>query len=378
MKLHVFRLAVPIVGLATCLLGMDAHGQAPGQIPVTDVYYSSAGQTATAASAIGPCNCNNESCSCGIDLGAGLADLKNRSGQAFFGAEWLHVRANFSESVAWLERDIANFTDTFHELDFDYKDSYSLYGGYRTCDCCGEVRFAFTRYRGDICMQSPAATDNTQYIAPLEVNAVQPGQRVTSCADVDVRSYDLDFGRTIPLGSPLDDCSCCWCPAWDLQWFAGVRYADVGWLHGHASFDNELQLMRTGITRMDFDGIGPRVGMKGRRYIGRSGKLSVFAKGTISLLLGDVDYTTTLTDVQTPGIVQTQRASFTRVIPVTDIELGVSAHIRDSITVSSGYLLSSWHDLGMGDQSDFGLQLEYDDANILSFDGFFVRAEVTY
>ena len=49
--------------------------------------------------------------------------------------------------------------------------------------------------------------------------------------------------------------------------------------------------------------------------------------------------------------------------------------------VSAGYLFSAWHDLGFRDQfdiSDAG-RIEYDDtANILGFDGLFVRLEVGY
>jgi hypothetical protein len=91
-----------------------------------------------------------------------------------------------------------------------------------------------------------------------------------------------------------------------------------------------------------------------------------------------VDYTITgLTS--TPGVTPTQRASFTRLIPVTEIELGASVHLSDRFTVSGGYLVSAWHDLGFGDQYFAVLTpVFYDDANILGFDGFFVRAEVTY
>ena len=74
------------------------------------------------------------------------------------------------------------------------------------------------------------------------------------------------------------------------------------------------------------------------------------------------------------------RSSFKNVIPVTEIEAGGSIYIRDNIELSAGYFLSAWHDLGMRDEYDFSqFQLgQYDDANILGFDGFFARAEVLF
>ena len=48
---------------------------------------------------------------------------------------------------------------------------------------------------------------------------------------------------------------------------------------------------------------------------------------------------------------------------------------------SAGYLFSAWHDLGFRDQFDLQTLVESnttDTANILGFDGFFVRLEVGY
>lgn len=67
-------------------------------------------------------------------------------------------------------------------------------------------------------------------------------------------------------------------------------------------------------------------------------------------------------------------------IPVTEIEAGLTAYLGNHVQLSSGYFLSAWHDLGFRDEYDFGqFQLShYDDANILAFDGFFARAELSF
>jgi hypothetical protein len=292
----------------------------------------------------------------------------------------LNVRASFSESVAFLERDINDFVDTFHQHGFNYGDSYRIFGGWRALNCCAEIQFAYARYRSDAAAISPQAQNDLLFIGPLEVNALLPGDTIQTQATVDARTYDLDIARTIPLGSPFDPCKtdCCWCPAWDVTWFAGLRYADVGWINDLSSFDIDNNPRRAGWSKMDFHGGGLRWGMQGRRYFGRAGHFSLFARGTINLLLGDVKYSTLQTDVATPGVFPVQRTSFKRIIPVTEIEAGASVHICNCATISAGYLMHAWHDLGMGDSYDYGLQLGYDDANILGFEGGFVRAEIAY
>ncbi len=379
-----------VLSFALAIASQHAVAQAPGQLPSDYVFYDvgTANHAAEPPETVHlgqpmaemPCDCGN-CATCTASWGA-AGPVGGRRGQWFVGGEYLNVRANFSDATAFLARDFANFVDTFEQYQFDYQSSYRFYGGYRLCDCCGEVRFTFTRFQSDGTAQSPAANANNQYLGPLETIAVVNGDFLQGSASVDVKSYDLDFARTIPLGSDFCGscdgcCDPCWCPAWDLQWFGGVRFADVSWDRVMRSRSSANALRRSAHTRMDFDGAGARIGLQGRRYIGRRGLASVYAKGELSVLLGDVNYTTTSTDAANPGVVPVRRASFTRIIPVTDIEVGGSLHLSRA-TVSAGYLFSAWHDLGMGDWYDYGIQLNYDDANILGFDGYFIRAEVAY
>jgi len=119
----------------------------------------------------------------------------------------------------------------------------------------------------------------------------------------------------------------------------------------------------------------------GRRYLGRRGLLSVYAKGDISLLVGDMHIRTDTQDVDNGDQrLRSHESTGRRVIPVTEIEAGVTTHLGSNIALSSGYFISAWHDLGMRDTYAFNqFQLSsYDDANILGFDGFFARAEIAY
>ena len=61
----------------------------------------------------------------------------------------------------------------------------------------------------------------------------------------------------------------------------------------------------------------------GRRYIGTRGLVSLYAKGDWSVLLGDVDIETLVTNAAGTAFI---RKDCEQIIPVTEIELGGSVH----------------------------------------------------
>lgn len=351
-------------------------------------------------------SCGFSSCgSGGLGLGRGFLD---RPGQLFFGAEYIYARASFSEALAYVLVDSNDPSggEQWIEHDFGYESSYRFYGGYQFCDCNAAITFNYGRYRSSADFNvTESAT--VEIFAPYETGTVGPNNNTLSGgASVEIDSYDLGVSRTIPLGSPLccpsggcgdtccgDDCAggCCdcgdgcgcWCPAWDITWSAGARFADVGWSRNNlATGLGGAPTIDRSDTNLSFSGAGARVGLLGRRYIGRRGFASLYAKGDLSLLVGNMHIrTNTQVLGGAPGpVLRSHENSARRMIPVTEIEAGLSAHVRNNITLSSGYFLAAWHDLGMRDTYDFNaFQLShYDDANILGFDGFFARAEVAY
>ncbi len=328
---------------------------------------------------------------------AGMGGFLHRPIQLVFGADYLYAKADFSQALSYVEQDLIAGGETWHCFDFDYNSSYSFYGGVYLCDCGGSVIFDYTRLTSDA---DTAATSTTtdQIFGPFEID-----DNIEGHADVDLKSYDLSFAKTIPLGCPLcssckkgcgeccdDKCcddACCgggcggcgWCPAWDITWSAGVRFADVSWSRGLTGFDpnNDFVPFESYNTRFDWDGFGGRVGLMGRRYIGRRGLVSLYAKGDWSLLVGDYDIVTTVTNAAGSAFL---RSSCENIVPVTEIELGGTVHLGCHASVSAGYFWAAWHDLGMREEYDFDqFQIStYDDANILGFDGLFARAEVTF
>ena len=135
---------------------------------------------------------------------------------------------------------------------------------------------------------------------------------------------------------------------------------------------------------MNFRGGGLRTGLEGRRYFFKDGWLSLYAKGDISLLLGDVNVSSIRTVADptggTPNIVNTQTFRTRQIVPVTELEAGLTGQLSSRLSVTAGYLFAAWHDLGIRQEHQLNtLQpITYDDANILGFDGFFARAEFDF
>ena len=322
------------------------------------------------------------------------------SGQCFVTADYLYVRSSFSEAVKFMKVD----TETqglndreINQFEFDYESSFRVGGGYRLCECGDEIRFVYTRLGSSAQDQQDFDID---IIVPYEIVG-EPGGEYFFNADVDINSYDLTYSKTIPLGDTCCGCGdacggecgsgcgdgcgdCCapCCPAWDVTWSGGLRVADAEWQRTYTALGAQDNLVSDAVTSMDFDGIGGRFGLEGRRYFFQGGWLSIFMKGDISLLYGDLEFETVRTEEggSAPDQIIQQSTSNQQLIPVTEIEAGLSGQISCHGRISAGYLLSAWHDLGFRDefQLDNVFPLQYDDGNILGFDGFFARLEYAF
>jgi hypothetical protein len=313
----------------------------------------------------------------------------NRPVQVVAGAEYIWAQATFSDALAFVEQDTVAGGETFHQLDFDFQSSYSFYGGFYLADCGGAVIFDYTRLTSSADFAA-SSSQFTNIFGNFEVD-----NNITGAADVDLKSYDLSFSKTIPLGclmggtdcgdccdeccDPCGGCGCGWCPAWDITWSGGVRFADVEWNNGVTATDPTTgAFIDSANTNLDFDGFGGRVGILGRRYIGKRGLFSLYGKGDFSVLFGEVDITTNLLNVGGPAFIRTSNDI---TVPVTEIELGGSAHLGAHATLSAGYFWSAWHDLGMSPTTNFFNLFQishYDDANILGWNGLFGRVEVAF
>ena len=124
-----------------------------------------------------------------------------------------------------------------------------------------------------------------------------PGGQTNIRANVDARTIDFECAKTIPLGGQCCGCGdgCC-----DSVLLALPR---LGSSPGPAVSDGPMSVgsnrsyaliahaavTTDGEIGMNFRGGGLRTGLEGRRYFFKDGWLSIYAKGDISLLLGDVN-----------------------------------------------------------------------------------------
>jgi hypothetical protein len=358
-----------------------------------------------------PQACSDPCCSCECDQSCGFESNSFcglRGGSWFVTADLLAVRAHFSDALAFATQIDTNTTPSttvqhFHQIDYDPESSFRVGGGYRLCNCGEEIVFNFTRFRssGDASVTAPPQGSGTTIIFPFDVNPLNGnnGQTGTVHSSVDMNSGDLEWRKTIPLGgcccsSCGDACGCgnsggcgdCCrpsCPAWDITWSGGIRVAQGGWDRDYFVDDPQDATLNID-TRVDidFEGVGPRFGLEGRRYFGCDGWFSTFLKGNVSLLFSRIE-TETRQETFITGAenITTEVQKVQEVVPVIDMEAGISAQVTCRSTFSAGYLLSAWHDLGFRGEpvrANIALNTSYDDANILSFDGFFVRYEWTY
>jgi len=327
-------------------------------------------------------------CGGGCDSGCGSGGLCGGGGQYFFTADYLYIHPSFSEATAYVEQDLATGTETFVPLEFDYSSSYRFGGGWRSCCCGDEVRFMFTRMNSNAADQAFPGD-----IVPIEA-APPPGGVTNISAGIDAKTYDIECRKTIPLGGCSCDCGdCCGdscgsgcgdccnnsCPAWDITWSGGLRWGDVDWDRAYIAQGTAGNTVTDARVRMDFQGGGIRTGLEGRRYFFKDGALSIYGKGDLSLLLGDVNIQTVRTAFN-PVATNTQNFSTRQIIPVTELEGGITAQVSRRAAVTAGYLFAAWHDLGFRDEHELNLLLpqRYDDGNILGFDGFFARVEFAY
>lgn len=327
--------------------------------------------------------------SCGGSCGRGCL------GGLWYGSvDYLLFRPRMSQAVAEVRRvestdtsvtpNVSTLTDTVIEYPFDYQSGFRVAAGYRLLDCGGDFQIAYWRMTGDAQYSDGPAdiSTNNPFIAGNLENNPGNGEFLNSSTGVTANIFDVDFGKCISMGGPCGPCdSCCFCPRWDLRFFAGARIADISRFNNNVVVDDGGEGQSFGNINARFVGGGPRVGIQGRRYFGQCGLWSLYARGAQALLIGDYRMSRTLRipgEDTTPTQITNQFNTFDRMIPATDIEVGGTWQMAPFTYVSVGYFWQCWWDLGQGENiqgANFG---QLDSANILGFDGLFVRGEMLF
>jgi len=315
-------------------------------------------------------------------------------GRWYGSVDYLLFRPRFSQAVTEVRRtlvtDTENNTSTLIdqaiEGSFDYQSGFRAALGYRLLDCGGDIQVQYWRMNAsDSAASGPANTvANNPFIAGQLKNNPGNGGTLTTNYGVTANIFDVDFAKCLSFGGPCEPCDPCFCPRWDLRYWAGARIADI------SRYDNNIATSPQstvgpnttyGDINARFVGAGPRVGAQGRRYFGQTGCLSVYARASQALLIGDYRMSrvkTTPGSANFPTEVTSQYDQYSRMIPVTDIEIGGSWQVAPFTFVSVGYFFQCWWDLGWSETvigTNFG---PLDTSNIMGFDGLFVRGEMLF
>ena len=298
-------------------------------------------------------------------------------GRGFYGGvEYLHIRASFSEAVAFarvsqsIVGGVVNASVTAEELDFDYEPSFRTYIGY---DLNGttDVRFTYWFYDGDVAVDGVEDGGPGQFIVDPFGNI---GTEFNTTASVQMNVFDIDLGKTFESESKR----------LSLRAAAGVRGADIDQFYDSFAFDAAGNLAGSGDFFASFTGVGPRLDLQANAVFGRRHQFALTSKGVAAVLIGDYDVSNSVDYI---ALVGGQSASRTRAVPVLEGELGGTWKPSESITISAGWLFQAWFNVGVSgghfnnpfDNPDGGSYFGgADDGDIMSFDGLFVRTEIDF
>jgi len=170
-------------------------------------------------------------------------DSDTCAGKWVGGADFLLVRAHFSEATAYVKgtQGAASLDVTAQPLDFTYTPSFRMFAGYQFAGTQTEFRFTYTRLTSDAenSLANPGpghfAVDpfgnvvgTVVVVDPDSARFGQPivgGNRIAADAAAHVNIFDLDLIRPLVFS----------CGQWEWKYSAGVRIADV-----HQSYDSAI------------------------------------------------------------------------------------------------------------------------------------------
>lgn len=260
-------------------------------------------------------------------------------------------------------------TQSLHDVNFqyDYDSDYHVFIGYKRD--CEELRFGFWHIQADD-NEVGTASGNFAGGAGTQVQGfgttplTVAGQSVFAASHILMNMYDIDDLHKIEIPSNID-----------LNWFWGVRGVDY-----HRSYD-ALSPFETVNSDTTFAGVGPRVGVEGRRQIGCS-HFSIYFAADVGVMLGH--FKNDGSDLQ-PGVLQNTLDQYStddmRKIENIEMALAISWQPNCCTTVTAGWLFEDFSNMGNSGvptsvcATCAGLVEASGAGQEVSFTGLFVRAE---
>jgi len=214
-----------------------------------------------------------------------------------------------------------------------YDSGFRVGGGWGLDGCTSIVGtyWWFESEESDAVALDPAVSGTTQFLSPVlfdpaTINVTGESARAEAFYDIDFQMVDLAVQRIISCG-----CS------HEISAFAGARWGQL---------DQELRTNysilggTTVDSTIDFDGIGPRLGLNGE-FRTDSGFFA-YGQGAGNFLVGtfDADF---LQQNTFAGIQSNTSFEDDRIVSVLELELGVGWQTSGGmLRVRGGYYISSW------------------------------------
>ena len=269
-----------------------------------------------------------------------------------FGADYLLLRPSFSNSTAMYQATAVggqSIALTPLNYDFGYASGVRGFIGYNFSD---DTLGRFS-YLGIDAATSVAGTatgnyvggNGTAYVGPFYTEAIPATASITSTSNVSLDLYDLELARRFEIDAETDGAA-----RWDTAGSAGIRFMDSS---VSTTVDNYCPLCPNYLvtTNRIFQGVGPRIAIQGRRYLGPARRWSAFATGGAALLVGSFSNDATRF-TKVVNLLETQSVGGTLVVPNFDIALGTSWQWGPRTSISAGWMLMFFGNLGYSETID--------------------------
>lgn len=266
------------------------------------------------------------------------------------GADYLLIRPSFSNATAMYQATKTGGTAlalTPVNYNFGYTGGLRGFLGYRLSDDTiarfGYMAIDASTTTSGVATGNFTGNDGTAFVGPFYTQAIPATSSIRSTIKTSLDVYDMELVRRFEIDRETDGA-----PRWDTAGSAGIRFADTS---VSSVIDNYCPLCPNYVATTDrtFGGVGPRIAVQGRRYLGIDRRWSAFATGGAALLVGtyrNVDGRLTLPINGQTQVYESQEVGGTIVVPNFDLSLGGTWQWGQRTTLSAGWMLMFWGNLG--------------------------------
>lgn len=290
---------------------------------------------------------------------------KNYCSPVYFGAEYLLMRAHFSQAIAFaqvtdsMQNGIPNEQSNAREINFRYNSAFRTYLGYHLSPQ-SDLQVTYFHLNTSVAVNGTPALANQFYIDAFADRATF-GQTIATKSSIQLNIFDLDYVRPYLVNQGRVG----------FRVATGLRFADIRQHYDSTVYTAANLLQGQGVFNTRFFGVGPHLGVLAQARRRADSPFSLMARGAASLLVGGYSVSS---GAVIPGVGGGgQAASRTLTVPVIEAELGAAWQPTDTLMFSAGWLVQAYYDLGVSGGTDGGKFIEADTANIMAFDGLFVR-----